>query len=332
MSVITTSLVVTVGLLMPSSAQADGTEVIGRAPGAVAAPVPATAPAAAPAVDVTTTQVPTVADTAPTPDATPEAAPTTSRIVAELPPTTTDGFRMVGVTWSSGPATGVEVEVRTRTSGTWSEWTTLDVEDSGEGGVPGTEPLWVGDADGVAARVTSPDGAVQDVSISTIDPGEADAATAVTGAGWSGTATGVATSTTAANVEGSPAYTPMPTIISRSAWGASGGTPCDTPAAGDRTRGVVVHHTAGTNSYTKAQSASIVRATQAYHVKSRRWCDLGYNFLVDKYGQIFVGRRGGIDRAIRAAHSGNGPVNTYTMGVSMMGNYDVTKPTPALKD
>ncbi|MET0929089.1 MAG: SpoIID/LytB domain-containing protein, partial [Aeromicrobium sp.] len=44
------------------------------------------------------------------------------------------------------------------------------------------------------------------------------------------------------------------------------------------------------------------------------------------------GRRGGIDRAIRAAHSGNGPVNTYTMGVSMMGNYDVTKPTPALKD
>ncbi|MCU1676266.1 MAG: hypothetical protein JWM93_1024 [Frankiales bacterium] len=325
---ITTALVVTVGLLLPTSAHAAGTEVTGRAPGVVPAPAPA-AP-----VDVTTTKIPTVAAPAPTPvPGTAPDAPSTSKIVAELPKTTTDGFRMVGVTWAAGPATGVQVEVRTRTSGAWSDWTTLDVDDDDEGGIPGTEPLWVGDADGVAARVTALSGTPQDVSIATIDPGTSGAPAEATNAVWAGTADGVAISTNAAaTTDGAPGYTPMPTIISRSAWGAAGGTPCDSPISGDRTRGAVVHHTAGTNSYTAAQSASIVRATQAYHMKSRKWCDIGYNFLVDKYGQIFEGRRGGIDRAVRAAHSGNGPVNTYTMGVSMMGNYDEVKPPAALKD
>ena len=331
MSGITIALVVTVGVLAPTSASAAGTEVTGGAPGAVAPPAPA------PAVDVTSTSVPVVPQTpAPAPDAGEPAAPegpSTSRLVAELPQTDTSDFRMVGVTWTGGPTSGVDVEVRTRTAGVWSDWTTLDVEiDEAEGGQPGTEPLWVGDADGVAARVTSQTGTPQGIHIATIDPGEGDGATDVSGASYSGPLDGVARAMAAANSEGAPAYTAQPAIITRAQWGAAAGTPCDTPAAGDRTRGVVVHHTAGTNSYTKEQSAAIVRATQAYHVKSRKWCDLGYNFLVDKYGQIFEGRRGGIDRAVRAAHSGNAAVNTYAMGVSMMGNYDKVKPAAALKD
>ena len=59
----------------------------------------------------------------------------------------------------------------------------------------------------------------------------------------------------------------------------------------------IVHHTAGSNSYTKAQSASIVRAIELYHVKGNGWNDIGYNFLVDKYGQIFEGRYGGMTQA-----------------------------------
>jgi SpoIID/LytB domain protein len=325
---LTIALAVAVGSLMPSSAQAAGTEVTGSAPGAVApAAPPAPAGQVAP-VDVTSTVVPTVPQartTAPAPQ-----APSASRVVAELPQTSTSDFRLIGVTWAQGPTTGVEVEVRTRTAGTWSSWTPLEIEDDDEGGVPGTEPLWVGDSDGVAARVTSVTGAPQDVRIATIDPGEPETAADAPAVAYSGPLDGVARATSAATV--APSYTDQPAIISRSAWGASAGTPCDTPAAGDSTRGVVVHHTAGSNSYTKAQSASIVRAVQAYHVKSRKWCDVGYNFLVDKYGQIFEGRRGGIDRAIRAAHSGNAAVNTYTMGVSMMGNYDLVKPQAALQD
>ena len=58
----------------------------------------------------------------------------------------------------------------------------------------------------------------------------------------------------------------------------------------------VVHHTAGTNNYTAAQSAAIVRGIELYHVKGNGWNDIGYNFLVDKYGQVFEGRYGGVDQ------------------------------------
>ena len=311
---LTVAAVLVLGVLVPSTAQAAGTDVTGGAPGQVAAPKP-------PAVKVAKTKVPEVAPGG------------TGNVVAQLPKTSTSKFRMIGVTWSQdGLAYGIKVEVRTRTNGTWSSWTPLDYDgDSGEGGNPGTDPLWVGKADGVAARVTSKVGAPQDVRISTIDPGK-DGASATASTASDTSYDGVARTSSVMDLgDGNPTYTPKPAIITRSQWGASAGTSCDSPLTGDRTRGVVVHHTAGSNTYAMADSKAIVRATQAYHVKSRGWCDIGYNFLVDKYGQIFEGRRGGVDRAVRAAHSGNLEVNTYTMGVSMMGNYDVTRPSAALK-
>ena len=66
-------------------------------------------------------------------------------------------------------------------------------------------------------------------------------------------------------------------------------------------------------------------------MNSRDWCDIGYNFLIDKYGQIFEGRAGGIDKPVRGAHAGNGPVNEETMGVSLMGTFTSTSPTSAMK-
>ena len=52
---------------------------------------------------------------------------------------------------------------------------------------------------------------------------------------------------------------------------------------------VVVHHTAGTNSYSSGQSASIVRGIYYYHAVVLDWGDIGYNFLVDKFGTVFEG-------------------------------------------
>ncbi|WP_332661753.1 SpoIID/LytB domain-containing protein [Aeromicrobium sp.] len=316
------AVVLVFGMLMPSTAHAAGTEVTGGTPGQAAPPEP-------PAVKVAKTKVPATAS-----DDTGKAG--TDKVVAELPKTSTPKFRMIGVTWSAqGLSYGIKVEVRTRTDGAWSAWTLMDYDgDNGEAGNPGTDPLWIGKADGVAARVTAEVGAPQDVRITTIDPGsDGDPATASTASNASDTSfDGVARTSTAVDLgDGNPTYTPKPAIITRSQWGAAAGTSCDSPLTGDRTRGAVVHHTAGSNSYAKADSMAIVRATQAYHVKGRGWCDIGYNFLVDKYGQIFEGRRGGVDRAVRAAHSGNLTVNTYTMGISMMGNYDVTRPTAELK-
>lgn len=278
-----------------------------------------------PEVAVDQQPIPTVESAAP-------AQTVTGELVAELPKTSTRSFGLVGVTWA-GTAKDVHVSVKTRTEGAWSGWEALEVSHE-EDGAPGrnragTEPLWVGAADGVAAKVTSADGsAPADVKIATIDPDDTSAdSSAVTPAVYIQTdetpVTPIATS--------SSSFVPKPRIISRGSWGASNGTYCSAPRTGKTTRGAVIHHSAGNNSYTKSQSAGIVRGMQAFHVKARGWCDLGYNFVVDKYGQIFEGRRGGIDVPVRGAHAGNSAVNAETMGVSMMGDLDKVKPTKAMR-
>ena len=72
-----------------------------------------------------------------------------------------------------------------------------------------------------------------------------------------------------------------------------------------------------------AQSAAIVRGIEIYHVKGNGWNDIGYNFLVDKYGQVFEGRYGGVDRPVIGAHAEG--FNTGSVGVAVIGDYDSTR-------
>ncbi len=111
-----------------------------------------------------------------------------------------------------------------------------------------------------------------------------------------------------------------PPIIRRSGWNADESIVRAKPAIAERLRFAVVHHTAGSNSYSKSQSAAIVRGIQRYHVLGNGWNDIGYNFLVDKYGQIFEGRGGGIANNVVGAHAGG--FNTGSVGVSVIGNFD----------
>ena len=92
---------------------------------------------------------------------------------------------------------------------------------------------------------------------------------------------------------------------------------------------VFVHHTAGTNNYSRVESASVVRGVYAYHTQSRGWCDIGYNFLVDRYGKIYEGRRGGMRLPVRGAHSGD--YNVDTTGISLMGDFTSVNPTRKMK-
>jgi hypothetical protein len=120
-----------------------------------------------------------------------------------------------------------------------------------------------------------------------------------------------------------------PLILSRPAWGASERIRRGKPDYADTVRFAVVHHTAGSNSYTRARAASIVRGIQRYHVLANGWDDVGYNFLVDKYGQVFEGRFGGVDRNVVGAHAQG--FNQGSVGIALIGNYDATTATPAAK-
>ena len=64
----------------------------------------------------------------------------------------------------------------------------------------------------------------------------------------------------------------------------------------------------------------IIRSIYAYHVKSRGWSDIGYNFLVDRFGRIWEGRYGGIDKPVVGAHTLG--YNDYAFAMSAIGNFD----------
>jgi hypothetical protein len=82
---------------------------------------------------------------------------------------------------------------------------------------------------------------------------------------------------------------------------------------------VFVHHTVSTNAYRPSQSAAMVRSICLFHKYGNRWNDIGYNFVVDRYGQVFEARAGGIDEAIVGAQAGG--YNVYSTGVALLGNF-----------
>ncbi|OBI08992.1 cold-shock protein [Mycolicibacter nonchromogenicus] len=117
-----------------------------------------------------------------------------------------------------------------------------------------------------------------------------------------------------------------PNIIPRSHWGAGAYGRCGKPVESGPVHAAVVHHTAGSNDYAPEDSAEIIRAIYAYHTRTLGWCDIGYNALVDKYGQVFEGRAGGLTRGIMGSHAGG--FNRNTWGVSMIGTFEDEPPPP----
>ncbi|WAC91763.1 LGFP repeat-containing protein [Mycobacterium sp. Aquia_213] len=117
-----------------------------------------------------------------------------------------------------------------------------------------------------------------------------------------------------------------PPIISRAEWGADEALRCGSPQYDNGIRAAVIHHTAGSNDYSPLESAGIVKAIYTYHSKTLGWCDIAYNALVDKYGQVFEGSAGGLTKAVEGFHTGG--FNRNTWGVAMIGNFDDVPPTP----
>ena len=121
-----------------------------------------------------------------------------------------------------------------------------------------------------------------------------------------------------------------PAIAPRSSWNADEKIRRGTPSFAPALRLALVHHTAGGNGYTAAQSPAIVKAIQLYHVKGNGWNDIGYNFLVDRFGQVFEGRYGGIERNVVGAHAEG--FNTGSVGVALLGEYGSLAVTQKARD
>jgi uncharacterized protein with LGFP repeats len=117
-----------------------------------------------------------------------------------------------------------------------------------------------------------------------------------------------------------------PSIISRAEWSADESLRCGSPQYDNGIRAAVIHHTAGSNDYSPLESAGIVKAIYTYHSKTLGWCDIAYNALVDKYGQVFEGSAGGLTKAVEGFHTGG--FNRNTWGVAMIGSFNDVSPTP----
>ena len=106
-----------------------------------------------------------------------------------------------------------------------------------------------------------------------------------------------------------------PVIISRAAWGADESLMTWTPEYRE-VRKFVVHHTATSDG--GLDPAAIVRAIYYYHAVTRGWGDIGYNYLIDKQGRIYEGRKGG--EGVVGGHAMQ--YAWGSIGVSLVGNYD----------
>jgi hypothetical protein len=118
-----------------------------------------------------------------------------------------------------------------------------------------------------------------------------------------------------------------PAIVPRIGWGADESIRRAQPTFAPAIRFAVVHHTAGSNDYSRTEAAAIVRGIQVYHVKSNGWNDIGYNFLVDRFGTVYEGRYGGTERNVVGAHAQG--FNTGSVGVALLGTYGTAAPSAA---
>ncbi|NHA01277.1 peptidoglycan recognition protein [Nocardioides sp. W3-2-3] len=119
-----------------------------------------------------------------------------------------------------------------------------------------------------------------------------------------------------------------PEILTRAAWGANEAWRSDRPALNSALQQVHIHHTASGNDYTAAAVPALLRGFYRYHTHNLGWSDIGYNFLVDRFGRIWEGRAGGVDQPVRGAHTRG--FNGTSTGVAVIGNFDLVAPDPKI--
>lgn len=270
------------------------------------------------------------------------------------------GYGTVGVTWQHGvqlPESSIQVQIRTQSKGQWSGWEEVgyhadhgpdagSAENPDDRERPGTDAVVVGDVAEVQMRAFTKDGAAPaDMKLAVIDPGIGETQTAKAAIDTSrlpASSSTVASSELSGSSElsdtGAPAQAeagqaslaamrvaPMPQIYSRAQWGANEKMRDASSLRYGTIQTSFVHHTVNANNYSEADVPALLRGIYAYHTKSRGWSDIGYNFLVDRFGRIWEGRYGGIAKSPVGAHTLG--YNEVSFAMSAIGNFDIAQPS-----
>lgn len=228
----------------------------------------------------------------------------------------TSTHSMVGFTWTGAQAP--RIRIRSRVGDRWRPWRRLavleDVPDAGSAeasGRRGTHLVWIGAADGIHIEVAGARPA--DLALVLMHPGRLSGDTDVR--------PGRAEPDDRA---GRRRRVAAPAVLSRAQWGADESWRSEAPRYNTTLEQVHIHHTASGNDYAEADVPGLLRGFYRYHTKSLGWSDIGYNFLVDRFGRVWEGRAGGVDKLVRGAHTLG--FNATSTGISVIGNYDSVSP------
>ncbi|MBT5138784.1 MAG: hypothetical protein HOH36_00760 [Acidimicrobiaceae bacterium] len=84
-------------------------------------------------------------------------------------------------------------------------------------------------------------------------------------------------------------------------------------------RHAIVHHTVNVNSYTEADVPDLLDGIQRYHMDTRGWDDIAYNFVIDRFGRIWQGRQADMFEPISGGHTTG--LNAESVGVALLGTF-----------
>lgn len=212
--------------------------------------------------------------------------------------------------------------VRAHADGSWGHWERLTVEEdeapdgveNGEGATtpfPVIGPLWLGDKS-------------TELEVVVVDGNPTKAGVVFLGQAADSSDTENDVFEPASASAGGGGSVAMPAIFNREQWATGSwnyqNSSCDDgPSVADHVQAMVIHHTVTANGYSEGDVDDIIRAIYYGHVVVNGWCDIGYNFVVDRFGRIWEARTDSLEQAVIGGHARG--FNTGTVGVALLGQH-----------
>ncbi|WP_327153380.1 FG-GAP-like repeat-containing protein [Streptomyces tubercidicus] len=273
---------------------------------------------AAPVTELTNVPMTATKDTAE-----PNTQPSKANQEINVQKNSTEPFRVIALSWKKSAPLDHDARALARfhRDGSWGRWQEIPLDGdqiTDEEATRAGSPVFFSDtADGVQLRMTTPKGELPaDLRLSLINPdkkaeGSAPQQTRIDPAAWSA----------------GDADRLRPAVHSRADWGADESLADSGYKGMDSVKAMFVHHTVNGNQYSREDVPGLLRAIYTNGIRNLGYGDFPYNFVVDRFGRVWEGRKGSTDasptsdpKAIMAGHALG--FNRDTLGVATLGNFE----------